>query len=71
MQVTATLGTAFVIIAALVIIGATWFLRRHEAELEAEAERALPGPLRPVHRFRTRRSSEPLVTPPGSKTANQ
>ena len=70
-QVTAALGTALVIVAALVIIGATWFLRRHEAELEAEAERALPGPLRPVHRFRARRSRQPLVTPPGSKTANQ
>jgi hypothetical protein len=30
-----------------------WFVRSHEAELEARAEQALPGPLRPVHRVRT------------------
>jgi membrane protein DedA with SNARE-associated domain len=27
-----------------------WFVRRHETELEARAERALPGPVRPVRR---------------------
>jgi membrane protein DedA with SNARE-associated domain len=71
MQVTAPLGTGFVIIAAIIVMGAVWFVRRHEAELEAEAERALPGPLRPVHRFRPLRPRGHLVTPPGSKTANR
>jgi membrane protein DedA with SNARE-associated domain len=71
MQVTAALSTGLVLIAVLIIIGATWFLRRHEAELEAEAERVLPGPLRPVHRFRSRLSRGQPVTPSGSKTANQ
>jgi membrane protein DedA with SNARE-associated domain len=39
-------------IAALVIgfVGVMWFLRRHEAALEAEAERAFPGPLAPPPR---------------------
>lgn len=32
---------------AIAIVFAILFLRRHEARLEAEAERALPGPLRP------------------------
>ena len=71
MQVTAPLGTGFVIIAAIIVMGAVWFVRRHEAELEAEAARALPGPLRPVHRFRPRRARGYLVTSPGSKPANQ
>src|SRR6476659_7634583 len=45
MQVTVPLGAGLVIIAAIIVIGAVWFVRRHEAELEEEAERALPGPL--------------------------
>lgn len=71
MQVTVPLGTGLVIIAAIIVIGAIWFVRRHEAELEAEAERALPGPLRPVHRLRGRSVRPHLATPPGSKMANQ
>ena len=67
MQLTAPLATGLTIIAALLIIGATWFLRAHEAELQEEAERALPGPLRPVHRFKLRRLRG---TPAGSKMAN-
>jgi membrane protein DedA with SNARE-associated domain len=54
-QVTAPLATGLVIIAAITIIGAAWFVRRHEVELEAEAERALPEPLRPVRRLRSPR----------------
>jgi membrane protein DedA with SNARE-associated domain len=36
----------------LAVVGAfafAWFVRRHEATLQAEAERALPGPLRSNH----------------------
>jgi membrane protein DedA with SNARE-associated domain len=36
----------------LAVVGAiafAWFVRRHEAALQAEAERALPGPLRSNH----------------------
>jgi membrane protein DedA with SNARE-associated domain len=71
MQVTAPLAMGLLIIAAILVIGAVWFVRAHEVELEAEAERALPGPLRPVHRIRLRSRRGQLVTPPGSKTANQ
>lgn len=69
-QVSTPLVTGLLIIAAIIIIGAAWFVRAHEVELEAEAERALPGPLRPVHRFRHRSLRGHLVTPE-SKTANQ
>jgi membrane protein DedA with SNARE-associated domain len=65
MQVRAPLATGLLIIAAILIIGAVWFVRAHEVELEAKAERALPGPLRPVHRFRHRSLRGHLVTPPG------
>jgi len=40
-------GIALGFAAATAIIGGLMFLRRHEARLEAEAERALPGPLEP------------------------
>jgi hypothetical protein len=36
----------FGIAALIVLIVAGIFVRRHEAQLAAEAERALPGPLR-------------------------
>jgi len=52
-EVRTPLATALILIATIVIIGAWWFVRTHELELEAEAESALPGPLRPVHRLRT------------------
>ena len=43
---------AFLLILAIaVFVAAALFLRRHEAELEAEAERVLPGPLRSPHRW--------------------
>ena len=35
------------ILAGCAGIALMWFMRRHEAELEEQAERALPGPLRP------------------------
>jgi len=47
MHVTGPVGVALAAVALAVIVGALLFVRAHEAELEAEAERALPGPLRP------------------------
>ena len=36
-QATAPLGTGFVIIAFTIVMGAVWFVRRHEAELESRS----------------------------------
>jgi membrane protein DedA with SNARE-associated domain len=47
MHVTRPAGIALAVVALAVIVGALLFVRAHEAELEAEAERALPGPLQP------------------------
>lgn len=47
MHVTRPVGIALAVVALAVIVGALLFVRAHEAELEAEAERSLPGPLRP------------------------
>jgi membrane protein DedA with SNARE-associated domain len=44
-HVTGPVGVALVVVGLSAIIGAALFVRAHEAELEAEAERALPGPL--------------------------
>jgi len=54
LRVTGPVGIVLVIVSLALIVGALWFARRHEAELEAKAEQALPGPLRPVHRVRAR-----------------
>jgi len=54
LRVTGPVGIVLVIVSLAIIVGALWFARRHEAELEAKAEQALPGPLRPVHRVRAR-----------------
>jgi membrane protein DedA with SNARE-associated domain len=35
--------------AAIACIAGVWFVRRHEAALMADAERALPGPVQPFH----------------------
>ena len=35
--------------AGLAVLALLWFVRRHEARLQAEAERALPGPLQETH----------------------
>lgn len=40
------LGVFPLIAGAIAVAGFLWFVRRHEGMLEAEAERALPGPLR-------------------------
>jgi membrane protein DedA with SNARE-associated domain len=45
-------GTALAIVGAVVAIGGIVLIRSHEAQLEAKAEEALPGPLRPVHERR-------------------
>jgi membrane protein DedA with SNARE-associated domain len=47
MHVTRPVGIALALVALALIVGALLFVRAHEAELEAEAERVLPGPLRP------------------------
>jgi membrane protein DedA with SNARE-associated domain len=54
LSVTGPLGIALIIVSLALIVGGLWFARRHEAELEAKAEQALPGPLRPVHSVRAR-----------------
>jgi membrane protein DedA with SNARE-associated domain len=56
LRVTGPLGIVLVIVSVALLIGALRFARRHEAELEAKAEEALPGPLRPVHRVRARQA---------------
>jgi len=45
-QIAGTMAIAVGVIAAVVIVIAVIFVRRHEAQLIAEAERALPGPLK-------------------------
>jgi membrane protein DedA with SNARE-associated domain len=47
-------GIALGVVAAAALIAWIIFIRRHETELEEEAERALPGPLRPVHKRKVR-----------------
>ena len=47
MHVTRPVGIALAAVALAVIVAALLFVRAHEAELQAEAERALPGPLQP------------------------
>ena len=57
LEVTGALGMALIIVSVGLIIVALWFARTHEAELEAKAEQALPGPLRPVRRVRARQAT--------------
>ena len=54
LQVTGPLGIGLVVAGVAVMVGVFLLVRSHEAELEARAEQALPGPLRPVHRARAR-----------------
>jgi membrane protein DedA with SNARE-associated domain len=49
-------GAIGAVMAVVAMIAGAWFLRRHEAELQVEAERALPGPLR---QFRHRGAASP------------
>jgi hypothetical protein len=55
LQATGPLGIGLVVAAVAGVVGVLLFMRSHEAELEARAEQALPGPLRPARRVRTRR----------------
>jgi membrane protein DedA with SNARE-associated domain len=52
-HVTGPLSIALVLVGLAIIVVGLRFVRAHEAELEARAERAFPGPLPPVHRVRT------------------
>jgi membrane protein DedA with SNARE-associated domain len=52
LEVTGPLGIGLIVVSVALIIAGLVALRSHEAELEARAEQALPGPLRPVHRAR-------------------
>jgi membrane protein DedA with SNARE-associated domain len=54
LEVTAPVGIGLIAISVALIIVVVWVVRSHEAEFEARAEKALPGPLRPVHRARAR-----------------
>jgi membrane protein DedA with SNARE-associated domain len=49
MHVTRPIGIVLALLGLAAVIGSLLFVRAHEAQLEAEAERALPGPLQPVH----------------------
>jgi membrane protein DedA with SNARE-associated domain len=46
------MGLVMLVLAVVMVVAATVFLRRHESQLQAEAERALPGPLQPPGRHR-------------------
>ena len=46
---------ALVVIGLIIVVVAFFYVRSHEAELERQAELALPGPLRPVDWRRARR----------------
>jgi membrane protein DedA with SNARE-associated domain len=50
LDVRGPVGIGLIAIGVALIIAAVWVVRSHEAEFEARAEAALPGPLRPVHR---------------------
>ena len=53
-RLSGTVGKVLLGLAALVIVAAVVFLRRNERRLEAEAERAIPGPLEPARPPRRR-----------------
>jgi membrane protein DedA with SNARE-associated domain len=49
LQASAPLAAGLLLIGTIAVVASALFVRRHEADLEAEAERAMPGPLQPVH----------------------
>jgi len=54
LDVTRPIGIGLIALSVALIIAVVWVVRSHEAEFEARAEEALPGPLRPVHQTRAR-----------------
>jgi len=42
------IGIALLIVGVVIFVVAVRYVRSHEAELQRQAERALPGPLQPV-----------------------
>jgi membrane protein DedA with SNARE-associated domain len=56
LRVTGPLAIGLFIVGAGLLCAAGLFVRAHEAELKAQAERALPGPLQPLRRRRLRRA---------------
>ena len=57
-RLTGPVGTISIVLATLVIIAFLVFIRRNEQRLEAEAERALPGPL-DAYQMKTSRGQAP------------
>ncbi len=58
-----SLGIVLIVLAVILVVAATVFLRRHEAELVARAEREVPGPLRtdsgrPIHPKRAKKHAQ-------------
>ena len=51
-RVLGPVGMGLLVVTLVLIVAGFVFLRRHENRLEAEAERALPGPLVPVRHRR-------------------
>ena len=43
-------GIAGIVVVVLVFLAGAWFLRRRHSQMQAQAERALPGKLRPPER---------------------
>jgi membrane protein DedA with SNARE-associated domain len=54
LRLTGPVAVCLFLVGAAALIGVGLFVRRHEAELETKAERALPGPLQPAHRRRVK-----------------
>jgi membrane protein DedA with SNARE-associated domain len=50
LRITGPMTIVLLILGAAILVGFGLFIRSHEGQLEAEAERALPGPLQPARR---------------------
>ena len=57
LDVTRPIGIGLIAVSVALVIAVVWVVRSHEAEFEARAEEALPGPLRPVHQAEARQGS--------------
>lgn len=58
-----SLGYVFIALAIVLIVAGMMFLRRHELELQQQAERAIPGPLRDEHGRPLLKTREPAREP--------